>query len=124
MRQIVLVLILFTAGAVRAQQQPSSVSTPSSIDSPSELDKLRDSCFSLMGIPGCAEELFTGKPIHIAVGSLPPQNGFGAGLAYLGHKTTTNWRTSWNADAVGSINASWRAGFYLKFVHTPNSPIG
>jgi hypothetical protein len=122
-RRIVPVLILFTAGAVRAQQ-PSPVPTPARIDSPSELDKLKESCFSLTGIPGCAEELFTGKPIHIAVGSIAPQNGFSAGLAYLGHKTTDNWRTSWNADAVGSINASWRAGFYVKFVHTPNKPIG
>jgi len=119
----VLVLILFTAGTVWAQQPPAPA-TPPRIDSPSELVKLQESCFSLKGIPGCAEELFTGKPIHIAVGSIAPQNGFGAGLAYVGHKTTDNWRTSWNADAIGSINASWRAGFYMKFVHTPDNPVG
>jgi hypothetical protein len=62
--------------------------------------------------------------VHIAVGSIAPQNGFGAGLAYLGHKTTDNWRISWNSDAIGSINASWRAGFYLKFVDTRQKPIG
>jgi hypothetical protein len=122
-RQMALVLMLFTAGTVGAQQSPPSATTPK-IDSPSELDKLKESCFNFMGIPDCAEELFTGKPIHIAVGSIAPQNGFGAGLAYLGHKTTDNWRTSWDADAIGSINASWRAGFYMKFVHTPNNPIG
>jgi hypothetical protein len=122
-RRTLLVMILFTAGIARAQQ-PSPPSTPARIDSPSELDKLKESCFNLKGIPGCAEELFLGKPIHIAVGTIAPQNGVAAGLAYVGHKTTDNWRTSWNADAVGSINASWRAGFYVKFVHTPDNPIG
>ncbi len=121
MRRILLVLLFVGAGVARAQQ-PAPPSTPGKVDSPSELDKLKDSCgqFKLVG---CAEELFTGKPVHIAMGSIAPQNGFGAGLAYLGHKTTDNWRTSWNADAVGSINGSWRAGAYLKLVHTPDNPI-
>ena len=88
MRQIVvLVLILFASGAADAQQTPPPPAAPR-IDSPNELDKLRESCFSLKGIPGCAEEVFTGTPIHIAVGSIAPQNGFGAGLAYAGHKTS------------------------------------
>lgn len=117
---ILLLLLAATAGA----QQPSPAPAPAKIDSPSELDKLKDSCFRLKGIPDCAEELFTGTPIHIAVGSIAPQDGFGAGLAYTGHKTTDNWRDSWDADAIGSINGSWRAGLYLKFVHTPTSPIG
>jgi hypothetical protein len=121
-RRIVLLLIFLAAGTARAQQTPGA-QTPPPIDSPKETDKLKESCFNLKGIPGCAEELFTGTPIHIAVGSIAPQNGFGAGLAYVGHKTTETWRISWNADAVGSNNASWRAGFYMKFVHTPNSPI-
>ena len=123
MRRIALVLILFAAGTARAQQDPAPQNPPR-IDSPSETDKLKESCFNLKGIPGCAEELFTGQPIHIAVGIIAPQNGFGAGLAYVGHKTTPTWRTSWDADAVGSSNGSWRAGFYLKLVHTPNEPVG
>lgn len=118
MRHIFLVLTLFAAGTTAAQQ-PTAART----DSPSEIDKLKKSCFNLKGIPGCAEELFTGKPVHIAVGSIAPQNGFGAGLAYVGHKTTDNWRNSWNADAIGSMNGSWRAGFYMKFVHTPDTGI-
>lgn len=114
-------VFVFTIAA-HAQQQPPSTTSP--VDSPNELDKLKESCFNLKGIPGCAETLFTGKPIHIAVGSIAPQNGFGAGLAYVGHKTTEHWRNSWNADAVGSINGSWRAGVYFKFVHTPDEGIG
>jgi hypothetical protein len=121
-RRIALLLILASMGSAKAQQ-PTAGTNPR-IDSPSEVDKLKDSCFNFKGIPDCAEELFTGQPVHIAVGSIAPQNGFGAGIAYLGHKTTDNWRTSWSADAVGSSNASWRSGLYAKFVHTPNSPIG
>jgi hypothetical protein len=123
LRRIVLLLIFLAAGTARARQAPAA-QTPPPIDSPKEIDKLKESCFNLKGIPDCAEELFTGTPIHIAVGSIAPQDGFGAGLAYVGHKTTETWRISWNADAVGSNNASWRAGFYMKFVHTPNQPIG
>jgi hypothetical protein len=122
MRHIALVLILFVSGIARAQQ-PASPPTPPRVDPPGEIDKLKDSCGAFK-IMDCAEELFTGKPVHIAVGSIAPQNGFGAGVALLGHKTTETWRTSWNADAVGSINGSWRAGFYLKLVHTPDQPIG
>jgi hypothetical protein len=121
-RLILFVLILSAAGTAWAQQ-PAPASPPPRIDSPNEADKLKDSCFNLKGIPDCAEELFTGKPIHIAVGSIAPQDGFGMGLAYVGHKTTENWRDSWDADAVGSTNGSWRAGLYIKFVHTPSSPI-
>ncbi|MFI5096674.1 MAG: hypothetical protein ACHQT6_01750 [Candidatus Acidiferrales bacterium] len=123
MRRIFLIVFLFAAASVCAQQNAPTASTPTRIDSPSEVDILRESCFTPKGIPGCAEELFTGVPVHIAVGSIAPQDGFGAGVAYVGHKTTENWRTTWNADAIGSSNASWRAGFYMNFVHTPNIPI-
>ena len=122
MRRIPWILFLFLAGVAEAQQ-PAPSSSSQRIDSPSELDKLKDSCGAFK-IPDCAEELFTGTPVHIAVGSIAPQNGFGFGLAYLGHKTTDNWRDSWDADAVASINGSWRAGVYLKLVHTPNNGIG
>jgi len=115
-----LLLTLLLGTVARAQDAPPATR----IDSPSETDKLKGGCFNLKGLPDCAEELFTGQPVHVAVGSMPAQNGFGAGLAYVGHKTTENWRNSWDADAVGSNNASWRAGVYLQFVHTPNKPVG
>jgi hypothetical protein len=118
-RRIFLAFILFAAGTAQAQQ-PAPTTTPAKIDSPGEIDKLKESCGAFK-IADCAEELFTGKPVHIAVGSIAPQNGFGAGIAYLGHKTTDNWRNSWDIDAVGSINGSWRAGAYLKLVHTPTT---
>ncbi len=125
MRTIVLVLCLLVAAAAGAQQNPAPPSVPKTIDSPSEWDKFKESCrsFQFKSLGGCGELLFTGKPVHIAVGSIAPQNGFGAGLAYVGHKTTKTWRNSWNADAVASGNGSWRAGLYGKLVRTPNRPI-
>ncbi|MGA7766079.1 MAG: hypothetical protein WCA27_07610 [Candidatus Sulfotelmatobacter sp.] len=82
---------------------------------------MSDSCkdFSFKVVPGCAIELFTDHPLHIAAGSMPPQNGFGLGLAFVADKNTKNWRLSWDVDAVGSTNASWRAGGYMKLIHTP-----
>ena len=107
--------------AAWAQQPPPPAAQA---DAPGEIDKLKQSCTALGKIGGCAEELFTGVPIHIAVGSIAPQDGFGAGLAYVGHKTTTNWRITWDADAIASNNASWRAGFYMTLVNNKEKPIG
>lgn len=98
----------------------------SNVDNPSETAKFKESClnFSFKEAGSCAELLFTGHPLHIAVGSLAPQNGFGAGLAYVGFlRPTENWRPNWNADAVGTPNESWRAGAYFKLVHTPAGEI-
>ena len=118
MRRALLVLSLFSATALCAQQPPPT-------DPPGEGAKLKESCFSFTfsGLGGCAEELFTGVPLHIAVGSIAPQDGFGGGVAYVGHHTTDNWRNNWNADAIASGNGSWRAGLYVKFVHTPNEAV-
>jgi len=88
----VLTLLFLTTVSARAQENPTQPPTaPPKIDPAGELDKLKESCGAFK-IMGCAEELFTGKPVHIAAGSIAPQNGFGAGIAYLGHKTT---RTPW-----------------------------
>jgi hypothetical protein len=119
-RPIFLILFLLVACTAQAQQTSTSA-TNEQIDNPSEWYKLKTSCFDVTKIADCGEELFTGQPFHIAVGSIAPQNGFSAGLAYVGHKTTENWRISWNSDAVASNNASWRAGVYLKFVDTHES---
>jgi hypothetical protein len=120
----VLAVLLFAAGSARAQEHPPQPAPAQpKVDPTGEVDKLKESCGAFKILP-CAEELFTGKPVHIAVGSIAPQNGFGVGLTYLDHKTTDNWRITWNSDAVGSINGSWRAGFYLKFVDTYQKPIG
>ena len=86
-----------------------------------EREQLGKTCGSgLKGVMGCVQTLFTDHPLHIAVGSIAPQNGFGAGAALVTHYTPNeNWRLSWNVDAIGSSNASWRAGGYMKIIHTP-----
>ncbi len=115
--------LVFLSAAVWAQQ-PALQPTPAKIDPPGEFDKLKEDCGNFSKLGGCAEQLFTGQPLHIAVGSIAPQNGFGTGLAYVGHKTTDNWRITWSADAMGSNNASWRSGFYMKLVDTRQKGIG
>lgn len=89
-----------------------------------EGDRMHEACkgFSLSGVGSCAYELFTDHPMHFAVGSLPPQNGFGVGAAFAEARETRNWRVSWDVDAVGTTSASWRTGAYVKFVHTPLTP--
>lgn len=87
-----------------------------------EKGHLDEACgkFGLKKIPGCAAELFTDHPLHVAAGSIAPQNGFGLGGAFVTHFTPNeSWRLSWNFDAVGSSNGSWRAGAYMKAIHTP-----
>jgi hypothetical protein len=89
-----------------------------------EGERVADSCKGgFKGVPGCAIELFTDHPLHIAAGSLPPQNGFGLGTGFAESRNTTNWRLSWDVDAVATTSGAWRAGGYMKFVHTPNEPV-
>ena len=127
MNKLLTAVFLFAAflgGAARLPAQDNSSNPPQEkVDDPSELAKFKDSCtsFQFSKVGSCAELLFTGKPVHIAVGSLAPQNGFGAGVALVGIiRPTEAWRPSWNADAVATPNGSWRAGVYFKFVHTPD----
>lgn len=71
--------------------------------------------FSFGNLTDCGQTLIMGQPIHIAVGSLSPQNGFGAGLAFVEHKNfASEWRDSWDVDAVATTSGSWRAGAYMK----------
>lgn len=87
-----------------------------------EGERVSEACgtFSFKSVPGCAYTLFTDHPLHIAAGSMPSQNGFGLGGAFVWSKNTKNWRMSWDLDAVGAFSGSWRAGGYMKMVHTPH----
>jgi hypothetical protein len=119
-------LLAWQSAALAQENSPAAAAAQTSeqkkVDDPSELSKFKETCgsFQIKQAGGCAEVLFTGQPLHIAVGSLSPQNGFGSGLAVaFPIKPTETWRPSWNADAVATPNGSWRAGVYFKFVHTP-----
>jgi len=119
---ILFLLLFLSAPKVSLAQNNPAGSSGTIVDNPSEIAKFKETCgsFQLSNAGGCAELLFTGHPVHIAVGSLAPQNGFGSGLAYVGFiKPSETWLPSWNADAVATPNGSWRAGVYFKLVHTP-----
>ena len=90
-----------------------------------EGERVTESCdkFDFSLVTGCAYEFFTDHPLHIAAGSMPPQNGFGIGGAFVADKNTKNWRMTWDVDGVASTNASWRAGGYMKLIHTPPEQI-
>ena len=128
MRWIPAIVLLLMPGTGHGQdsQAPTPASPTATVDSPNETDKLKQSCgaFTFKAVPDCVEEVLTGQPVHIAVGSIAPQNGFGAGLAYVKNKNTENWRINSDLDAVASNNASWRAGAYVKFVHSGQALIG
>lgn len=90
-----------------------------------EREHFKENCvkFNLKSLIGCGEVLFTGHPLHIAAGSIAPQNGFGIGPAFVTHYTPNeNWRLNFNADAVVSSNGSWRAGVYGKAIYTKIKP--
>jgi hypothetical protein len=89
-----------------------------------EGERAADACkFSFKSIGGCGYTLFTDHPLHVAAGSMPPQNGFGVGGAFVWSKNTQNWRMSWDMDAVGAFSGAWRAGGYMKLVHTPHPKV-
>jgi hypothetical protein len=122
--QRTIIVLLFPSATVALAQQPSVDVNVKRQDPGDEIGKLKKNC-PFQHIMGCLEVLLTGQPLHVAVGSIAPQNGFGAGLAYVGHKTPNeDWRITWNADAIGSVNGSWRAGMYWKFVDTKLPDIG
>jgi hypothetical protein len=114
--KIVVCVLLAAAGQAKAQDQ-----TKLGAEFAGEAGRFKASClsFSLSSLPGCGELLFLDHPLHVAVGSIAPQNGFGAGMAFVAHYTPNDdWRLSWNADAVASNNGSWRAGIYMTAVIT------
>src|SRR5258708_27240150 len=111
--------LLVTNGIARAQESELQA------EFRHEGEHLKESCgkFSPKSFIGCAEIFVTGHPLHIAVGSIAPQNGFGAGPAFVAHWTPNNdWKLNLNADGVVSSNGSWRAGVYWKAIYTKIKP--
>lgn len=111
-----LFVLLAFSGAARAQDE-----TKLGADFRGEGERFKASCgsFDFAALGSCADLLFTDHPLHIAVGSIAPENGFGAGIAFVTHYTPNeSWRLSWDTDAIASNNGSWRAGVYMKAIYT------
>jgi len=121
MRWTVLVVVVLMASAASAQESQFAA------DLRREGQDLRESCgggFDVKAIAGCVMTVATDDPLHIAVGSLAPQNGMGFGLAFAEHYTPNErWRISMNADGVVTPSGNWRAGGYMKFIYRPPTPI-
>ena len=123
MRWSMIVVLLSAPNLAWAQESPLHAELRR------EGERVSEACgsFSFKGVPGCAYTMFTDHPLHIAAGSMPPQNGFGLGAAFVWSKNTKNWRMSWDVDATAASGGAWRAGGYMKMVHTPHpakNPIG
>jgi hypothetical protein len=88
-----------------------------------EATQFKQSCTSFRSLPGCGQLLATGTPLHVTAGTIAPENGVGFGPAFVFDKNLPAWRLNLNADAVASINESWRAGVYLKLAKTPTKPV-
>lgn len=86
-----------------------------------EREEIAEDCsgFDPEALISCGNILLTGSPLHIAVGSMAPENGFGVGLAFVWRRAPSeNWRLNFSTDAVRAFGGAWRAGGYLKIVRT------
>ena len=84
-----------------------------------EGEAIKEDCKSFKTAFNCAATLATSDPVHVAIGSIAPQNGFAFGPAIVAERPTgENWRLSWSGDIVAAAGGAWRAGAYLKMVRT------
>lgn len=123
MRFIIAIVCVLTATPALAQRE-----TTLGAEFRLEGEALKEDCTSVKTLMGCASTLFTDHPVHVAIGSIAPQNGFGFGPAIVAERPIgENWRFSWSGDAIHATGGAWRAGAYLKMVRTGvrlPSPVG
>ncbi len=124
MRRVVTILILLSSAvALRAQDQNRTVTPREPVN---ERERIAEACKAEKeAILACPQEILTDHPIHLAFGSIAPQNSSGLGPALVIQRNPSErLRLNFNADAVASTNGSWRAGVYLKGILTPTTPVG
>jgi hypothetical protein len=114
MRRRSLILVVLAVSVASGQSTPQN---ESALHAELRLEEGRfsDSC-GKFSLAGCLQTLFTDHPLHVAVGSIAPQNGFAAGLALVTHYDASRWYLKWDTDGVASSNGSWRAGLYMKII--------
>lgn len=111
---ITVIACLLTATPALAQQE-STLGSEFRIEG----EAIKEDCKSFKSAFNCAATLVTSSPVHVAIGSIAPQNGFGFGPAISADRPTgENWRFSWSGDVVAAPSGAWRAGAYLKMVRT------
>ncbi len=121
MKRILMAVFVLAAMRVDSRAQENQVQS----DFRREIQDFQTDCSAggLKAVFDCAKDAFTEQPVHISVGTIAPEDGFGAGPSFVESRDTANWRLSLNSDAVVSTNASWRAGVYLKAVFTKQKGI-
>ena len=122
-RTIVLIATMIAGVLPAAAQQPADPQeTKFGAELRREREHLAEDCGSLKKFTSCAATLVMDHPFHLALGSIAPQNGFGAGPAFVTHFTPKNWRDTLSADAVFAPGGAWRAGAYMKLFRTKIEP--
>ena len=90
MRSIALLLLILAPTVGLSQESPIRAELRR------ESDRVSHACApNFKAIPSCAYTLFTDHPVHVAAGSMPPQNGFALGGAFVWASNSKNWRMSW-----------------------------
>jgi hypothetical protein len=142
MNRLLLFLLILFLGLLRTPSLSAQGGTSFGPDLSQEVKGLSGCAhFSLQNINKCGT-LFTGKPFHLAVGSLPPQNGIGIGLGFSeiqhpitcpplidfspavppGTQNPCHWSLQYDADGQASTNGSWRIGAYVQAARIATRP--
>jgi hypothetical protein len=116
-----LILFVYLTAAGQAPGGQGQVAAELSL----QRSRIADACTGgAKALYKCPIEFLTDHPIHMAIGSLAPQNGFAFGPAYVTHFYNADRDISINADVVGTPSGAWRAGVYFKLVLTPVAGTG
>jgi len=119
----ILLCIFISVTAAISQNSPPADESALHAEFRLEGERFHKSCVTQFSIANCPYLLLTDHPLHIAVGSIAPQNGFGAGPALITHYDAKNWYYKGDFDAIASTNGSWRAGAYIKIIPVPKKKI-